>query len=191
MVSLAPVLVSLAPAERTPSRFMPPPGAAVCGAVSVWLVVKKRASFMVFYFPHSKATAARQGQRHLLSRTAGRLHCPRQTTNDGVSWVLNDHRPMDDPTTRGRCDFATLNHERTASTHCAETRENTECATRAARATAANAPRRGVRAVAKVVDRACVSHRSTGARSHLSSRGRPRYGALRVAQNPRARAARP
>ena len=42
---------------------------------------------------------------------------------------------MDDHTTRGR-DFITLDHERTASSHCAATRENTKCATRAARATA-------------------------------------------------------
>ena len=32
-----------------------------------------------------------------------------------------------------------LDHERTASIHCAATRENTECATRASRAATANA----------------------------------------------------
>ena len=59
--------------------------------------------------------------------------------HDGMSWVHRGSSSDGDHTTRAAP--SPLDHERTASKrtasiHCAATRENTECATRASRATA-------------------------------------------------------
>ena len=54
--------------------------------------------------------------------------------HDGMSWVHRGSSSDGDHTTRAAP--SPLDHERTASIHCAATRENTECATRASRATA-------------------------------------------------------
>ena len=54
--------------------------------------------------------------------------------HDGMSWVHRGSSSDGDHTTRAAP--SPLDHARTASIHCAATRENTECATRASRATA-------------------------------------------------------
>ena len=95
---------------------------------------KKRSSLLFSL----KTMVARQAQRRTLSLMAGRLHCPRQTTKDGMMacrGCIEAHHPMA-ITPLVVAAPSPLDHERTASIHCAATRENTECTTSASRATA-------------------------------------------------------
>ena len=101
---------------------------------------KKKGQVFSFLF-FIKTMVARQAKRPTLSLMAGRLHCaiaPSSTNDkgwhDGMSWVHRGSSSDGDHTTRAAP--SPLDHERTASIHCAATRENTECATRASRATA-------------------------------------------------------
>ena len=58
------------------------------------------------FFPPLKTMVVRQAQRPTLSLIAGRLHFPRQTTKDSMSWVHRGSSSDGDHTTCGRCTFA-------------------------------------------------------------------------------------